>query len=117
MIVYCSIVFVVTISPPAGIVELTAFSGAVFAASFFPSIFGGLYLRWGTGHGALVSMGAGIISCVVWRTVLRFRYAALEDIHEVIPAIILAGVAYLVASLATGKTRPDHVDLLFGGKS
>ena len=35
IVVYTAIVFVVTIYPPAGVVELTSFSGALFAAGFF----------------------------------------------------------------------------------
>ena len=51
----------------AGIVELTAFAGAVFAASFFPAIFGGLYLKWGTDIAALASMIVGILINIIWR--------------------------------------------------
>lgn len=32
---------------------MTAFSGAVFAASFFPVILGGLYWHWSADHAAL----------------------------------------------------------------
>ena len=41
IVAYSGIVFLATIFPPAGIVELTSFSGAVFAAGFFPAVFGG----------------------------------------------------------------------------
>ncbi len=45
-----------TLFPMGGIVELTSFEVAVFAASFFPATFGGLYLRSGTDIAALSSM-------------------------------------------------------------
>ena len=54
IVVYSGVVGLVTLFPPAGVVELTSFSGAVFAAGFFPAVFGGLYLRWGTGHGGVL---------------------------------------------------------------
>ena len=115
MFSYCVIVFIATIYPPAGIVELTAFAGAVFAASFFPAIFGGLYLRWGTDVGALSSMVVGILVNIIWRVGFRFRFPELKDIHEVIPAFILAMITYFVVSWKTRKRMPgkEHLEKLF----
>ncbi len=115
MVVYCAIVFIFTMFPPAGIVELTAFSGAIFAASFFPAIFGGLYCRWGTDIGALASMISGIFGAVVWRFAFRFQFEFLKDIHEVIPAFLFSFIIYIVVSKATHKRIPDkeHLDLVF----
>ncbi len=113
---YCVLVYVLTLYPMAGIVELTAFAGAVFAASFFPAIFGGLYLKWGTDLGALASMVMGMLVNVVWRFGFRFEYAALKDIHEVIPAFLMAMLTYILVSLWSGKRKPDdaHLKLVFG---
>lgn len=115
MLVYCLIVYVLTLFPIAGIVELTAFAGAVFAASFFPSIFGGLYLRWGTDLGALSSMIAGIAMCIIWRFGFRFKYERLEDIHEIIPAFLISLFTYLLVSALSRNRIPDgdHLDLVF----
>lgn len=116
MVVYCGIVFIFTLSPPAGIVELTAFSGAIFAASFFPAIFGGLYCKWGTDIGALASMVSGIFGAVTWRFAFRFQFDFLKDVHEVIPAFLFSFIVYIVVSKATQKRIPDkeHLDLIFG---
>ena len=115
MAVYCVLVYIITLYPPANIVELTAFSGAVFAASFFPSIFGGLYLKWGTDVGALSSMMAGVLCNVIWRFAFRFRVEGLRDIHEVIPSCIVAFIVYLVVSKMTSHRVPDqqHLDKIF----
>jgi len=115
--IYCIIVFLITAKPPTGIVELTAFSGAVFAASFFPAIFGGLYLRWGTGHAAFFSMLTGIVSCIIWREVFRFNIAGLKDIHEIIPSFILSLCVYMIVAKMTQDKVPDkeHLDMVFGG--
>jgi len=115
MVVYCFLVFMLTIFPPAGVVELTAFSGAIFAASFFPSIFGGLYIRWGTGHGAFWSMLTGMAGCMIWRLGFRFEYAILNDVHEIIPSVLIATVVYFVVSRMTPLKRPDidHINRLF----
>ncbi len=107
MFIYCIIVFVFTMHPPAGIVELTAFSGAVFAASFFPAIFGGLYLKWGTDIGALASMITGILCNVIWRFGIRFNFEGMKDIHEVIPSFVIAFLVYLVVSKMTAHRKPD----------
>ena len=116
---YAILLYIFTLHPPTGIVELMAFSGAVFAASFFPAIFGGLYLRWGTDMGALASMLAGILSCLLWRFAFRFRIEGLQEIHEVIPAFIISVLVYLLASQITKKRCPDpeHVNMLFAAKS
>jgi Na+/proline symporter len=119
MAAYAGLVALFALSPPAGIVELTAFSGAIFAASFFPAIFGGLYLRWGTDLGALCSMVAGIVATVIWRFMFRLEYEALKDIHEVIPGFIISSVIYVLVSLASASRRPDdqHLDKVFGVRS
>lgn len=115
IVAYCGLVYVVTIFPPAGIVELTSFSGAVFAAGFFPAVFGGLYLRWGTGHGAFWSMLIGMATTIIWRFGIRFNVPGLQDVHEIIPAFCLSLVAYLAISRMTSRYRPTdaHLDKLF----
>jgi Na+/proline symporter len=116
MVAYCVIVFLISVLRPAGIVELTAFSGAVFAASFFPAVFGGLYLRWGTGHGAFYSMLVGMICCVGWRLTVKTWVPELKDVHEIIPSFVLSLVAYLIISRWTCRKTPtkDHLDRVFG---
>jgi Na+/pantothenate symporter len=119
IIVYSAIVFLVTIVPPAGIVEMTSFSGAIFVASFFPALFGGLYLRWGTGHGAFWSMLLGMAATLLWRFGIRFRVAGMEEIHEIIPAFCISVLAYIVVSWLTAAQKPDeaHLDTLFSGNT
>lgn len=111
MAFYCLVVFLLTLYPIAGIVELTAFAGAVFAASFFPAIFGGLYLKWGTDLGALASMIVGMLTNIVWRFVFRFNYEPLKDIHEIIPAFVLAMLTYVAVSLLSKNRKPDEIHL------
>jgi SSS family transporter len=120
MFAYCIFTFLMvwllSIYPIGGIVELTAFAGAVFAASFFPGIFGGLYLRWGTDAGTLASMVVGMVVNVVWRVFFRFNFEGLQDVHEVIPAFIISLLTYLVVSKMTHQRIPEerHLVLVFG---
>ncbi len=113
--VYSFAVLLATIFPPAGIVELTSFAGAVFAAGFFPAIFGGLYLKWGTGHGAFWSMLIGIAATLAWRFGARFTFPGLRDVHEVIPAFCLSLAAYFAVSWMTRRhlPPPSHLAKLF----
>jgi SSS family transporter len=109
--IYCLMVYIFTLYPMAGIVELTAFAGAVFAASFFPAIFGGLYFKWGTDLGAISSMVVGMLVNIIWRFGFRFNYPGLEDIHEIIPAFLFALITYFAVSLLSKDRRPDEKHL------
>ncbi len=113
---YSGLVFLLTMFPPAGVVELTSFAGAVFAAGFFPAVFGGLYLKWGTGHGAFWSMLVGMAATVVWRFGIRFNVESLRDVHEVLPAFAISLAAYLVVSRCSSRHKPSqsHLDAVFG---
>ena len=111
MFLYCCVVYVLTLFPLAGIVELTAFAGSVFAASFFPAIFGGLYLKWGTDLAALLSMITGIIVNVIWRFGFRLKFDELYDIHEIIPAFIISLLVYFFVSLISSSRMPDETHL------
>ena len=116
IIVYSVVVLLVTLFPPAGVVELTSFSGAVFAAGFFPAIFGGLYLKWGTGHGAFWSMLIGMASTLAWRFGIRFNVEGMQDVHEIIPAFCLSFAVYVAVSRMTAKHTPpqEHLARVFG---
>jgi len=116
MLGYCLITYIITLYPPAEIVELTAFAGAIFSASFFPAIFGGLYLKWGTDLGAICSMIAGLLFTIIWRYGFRFRVDGFKDIHEIIPAFILSCLVFIVVSFVSKSRMPsnEHLSKLFG---
>ena len=116
MFFYCILIYVLTVYPIAGIVELTAFAVAVCAASFFPAIFVGLDLKWGTDVAALASMIVGILVNIIWRTLFRFDYEGLKDIHEIIPAFLMAFITFIVVSKLTPNRIPhaSHLKKVFG---
>ena len=116
MVLYCVIVFLFTLYPPAGVVEMSSFAGSVFAASFFSIIFGGLYFRWGTDLGAISSMVAGVAVNLIWRFGIRFSVAEMEQVHEIFPAFFLSLVVYILVSKRTAGRKPDeeHLALVFG---
>lgn len=111
MFFYCILVFIFSIFPFTNIVELSSFAGSVFAASFFPAIFGGLYLKWGTDLGAMSSMIVGMATNIIWRAFFRFNFEGLEDIHEIIPAFLVSILTYIAISLLTPSRKPDDTHL------
>ena len=119
MLLYCLLVFIFTLYPPAGVVEMSSFAGSVFAASFFPTIFGGLYFRWGTDLGAVASMVAGMLINVVWRFGIRFNFERMSEIHEVFPAFFVSFLVYIIVSKLSLTRVPDdnHLSLVFGSKN
>ncbi len=81
------------LDPPGGIVEITIFSGSLYAVCFVPSLLGGLFWRRGSALGAVVSMLLGISVLLGWRS---FGADWLGDwpVHEVFPALIVAVAAF-----------------------
>ncbi|WP_420440489.1 sodium:solute symporter family transporter [Candidatus Palauibacter sp.] len=83
------------LNPPGSIVTLTAFSGGLYAACFFPAVVLGLLWRRGTGTGAVASLVTGFTVLLCWDWV---PYS--EAVHEVFPAMALSLAAYVACGLA-----------------
>ena len=84
-----------SLDPPGSIVTLTAFSGGLYAACFFPAVVLGLLWRRGTGAGAVASLLTGVLVLLLW------RYVPFSDaVHEVFPAMALSLAAYVGFGLA-----------------
>ncbi|MFQ5705120.1 MAG: sodium:solute symporter [Gemmatimonadales bacterium] len=96
------------LNPPGQIVTLTAFSGSLYAACFFPSIILGLHWRRGTGTAVIASYVAGIATLLLWQYT---PYASV--IHRVFPALLLSVLSYVVISLVAQPNRSDAVEALF----
>ena len=103
---------VVALNPPGGIVELTIFSGSLFAVCFVPTILLGLHWRQGNEAGALAAFGTGISVLIGWVV------GGLGDVlHEVFPALLASTAAYVTIS-ARGKAVTDPgVQQLFETKT
>jgi Na+/proline symporter len=95
---------ILALKPVAGIVEITVFSGSLYAVCFLPAILLGLHWRRGSGVAVLASMGVGVLVLVGW-LLLGLR----SIMHEVFPALIVSFLAYvLVAQISQPalKTLP-----------
>ncbi len=81
---------VVALNPPGGIVEVTTFSGSLYAVCFLPAILLGLHWRRGEALGVMWSMIAGIVCLLGWLAL------GLRDIaHEVFPALVVSLCMYV----------------------
>jgi Na+/proline symporter len=86
----------IALRPPGGIVEITIFSGSLYAVCFLPAILLGLHWRRGTAGAVLASMGVGTVVLLVW------LLTGLGDVlHEVFPALLASCVTYGVIALAS----------------
>ncbi|NIP14723.1 MAG: sodium/solute symporter [Pseudomonadales bacterium] len=88
----------VALRPPGGIVEITIFSGSLYAVCFFPAILFGLHWRRGSPQAVLASIVSGLLVLVGWLLV-----GGREFVHEVFPAMLVSCLSYVwVANV----TRP-----------
>ena len=83
--------------------DLTVFSGGLYASCFFPAIVLGLYWRGGTGVGTVSSFVVGAFTYSIWRAL-----TVSDVVHEVFPAMALATATYVIAGMFLGK-RPESV--------
>ena len=81
----------------AGIVELSVFAGALYAAAFLPPLVGVLYWGRGTGRGAVVGMVAGAAATILW------KIGAGGGVPEVFVGIAFGTIGFITGSLATRK--------------
>ena len=109
---FALITAIISLNPPGGIVELTAFSGSLYGACFFPAIVFGLH--WGRGSGAAVmtSFAVGIIVLLGWNYV-----PGSQILHEVFPAMLLSTTAFWGVSLVTEDGADDTVRRLMAESS
>ncbi len=97
----------ISLNPPSGVVELTAVSGSLFGACFFPAIVLGLHWSRGSGAAVISSFVVGITVLVAWDFV-----PGSEVLHEVFPAMLLSITSYCVVSLLTEDGADEQVRAL-----
>jgi SSS family transporter len=88
--------------PPGGIVEITIFSGSLYAVCFFPAILFGLHWRRGNATAVLASMVAGGAVLLAW-----MLSGAGGRIHEVFPALAVSCVVYAWISTRAAPAMQD----------
>ena len=87
------------LNPPGGIVEITVFSGSLYAVCFFPAIVIGLHWRRGSARAVLASIAVGIPVLLIWIV------TGLDDhVHEVFPALAASCLTYVLVALMSPAT-------------
>ncbi len=106
--IFAVITAVIALDPPGQIVELTVFSGSLYAACFFPAILFGLYWRRGNAASVLASFALGILTLLLWKFV-----PGSDQLHEVFPAMALSILGYVGLAFVV-KREPSALARLFG---
>ena len=96
---------VLALRPPGDIVEITIFSGSLYAACFLPAVLLGLHWNRGSAPAVLASMAVGTLVLVAWLGA-GFR----EYLHEVFPALIASFAVYVSMSAAAPVVNPQLPD-------
>jgi SSS family transporter len=110
VVLFAFITAVVALNPPGGIVALTALSGSLYAACFFPAIVLGLHWSRGNGTAVISSFLSGIGTLLLW------DYLPLAaSIHEVFPALFLSLLCYVVVSIYSRAHEAPEVQSFFTG--
>lgn len=84
------------------IVTITAFSGSLYAACFFPALVMGLFWRQATARGAMASLLCGSVAVVGWFVAKQLR---LTSTHEVYVGLGVSLIVYLVAGMISARQR------------
>jgi SSS family transporter len=106
------ITMLISLNPPGGIVQLTAFSGALYGACFFPAVVLGLHWRRGNGTAVIGSFAVGIIVLLTWDLV-----PGSDVLHEIFPAMVLSTAAYGGLALAGEDGANEQVRALLDEES
>ena len=99
------------LNPFGDIVEITTFSGSLYAVCFLPAIMIGLHWRGGSATSVLASFGAGVASVLLWRNL-----GLSATLHEVIPALGISTLVYYVLAKTTTQTEHPAVETFFNTK-
>jgi SSS family transporter len=93
---------VIALNPPGGIVEITIFSGSLYAVCFFPAILFGLHWSRGSAAGALASMVAGVTVLLGWMLL-----GPRDAVHEVFPALLTSCGIYVFFARRSEPAIPE----------
>jgi SSS family transporter len=107
---FAFITMLISLEPPGGIVTLTAFSGSLYGACFFPAIVFGLHWKRGNGTTVITSFVTGIVVLLTWDYL-----PGSEILHKVFPAMLASTAAYVGVAMATEDGASDEVAALIAG--
>jgi Na+/pantothenate symporter len=96
----------VALDPPGDILQITIFSGSLYAVCFLPAVVLGLYWNKGSATAVLAAMIVGVVVLLIW---LGLGYNNV--LHEVFPALAVSVAVYVGVARASAQ-RVDLPKLL-----
>ncbi len=95
--------FLLALDPEAMVLDLVAYAWAGFGAAFGPALLLSLYWPRMSGSGALAGILVGGITVVVWKQL----GGGLFDLYELVPGLVMSGLAILLVSLTAPRRHVD----------
>ena len=90
---FAALAALVALRPPGGIMDITIFSGSLYAVCFLPTVLLGLHWRRGNETAALGAFIVGITVLLGW-----LALGLKSVLHEVFPALSASMIFYVVAA-------------------
>jgi sodium/proline symporter len=93
-------------NPDSSVLGLVSYAWAGFGAAFGPVIILSLYWKRMNRNGALAGILVGGITIVVWKQLS----GGIFELYEIVPGILFATIAIVVASLTTEEPEPEVIE-------
>jgi len=106
VITFAVVAAALALNPPGDIVEITIFSGSLYAVCFFPAVVMGLHWHKGSATAVLVSMVGGVAVLLAW-----IGFGLRGGLHEVFPALLTSIVLYSVIAKLTPTVHAAEIYL------
>jgi SSS family transporter len=82
-----------------GIVELTVFAGALYAAAFLPGLIGILYWKKASAPGVILGMVFGVVSTALWKFFVGPAAPRFADVPEVFVGVLIGTATFIAGSV------------------
>ncbi|EOD77148.1 Proline/sodium symporter PutP [Grimontia indica] len=92
------IALMLAMNPESSVLGLVSYAWAGFGAAFGPALLLSLFWKDMNRNGALAGVIVGGVTVVVWKQLT----GGIFDIYEIVPGFVLAGLAIIAVSKATG---------------
>lgn len=108
VVAFAMVAALVALRPPGGIMDITIFSGSLYAVCFLPTVLLGLHWHRGNETAALGTFAVGILVLVGW---LALGLKAV--LHEVFPALAASMLFYVIAAGRGAPVEDQRVRRFF----
>ena len=105
---FAALAALIALKPPGDIVEITIFSGSLYAVCFAPAVLFGLHWRRGSAAAALAGGAVGITVLLAW-----LALGWQDRLHEVFPALAASTLVYVALACWTRPVDDVRVSGFF----